>query len=193
MAKMTAADITAITAQVEEIEKNGGKPYALWCDRPAILRMGEFADSSPWLPAQQTYLGVGTLEGIISIIEELVTPFIDPFCELVTNGTRASGEKLYAAPEVPLTEDVYMAWRGCPYEAITAPRTVWYDFEDDDLDPWGKLDEATAEPVAVTRKNVKKYARYALQQDYGTAKLVPARKFIARLAKDLGVSTEALS
>lgn len=48
MAKMTGADITAITREVEEIEKNGGKPYALWCDRPAILRMGEFADSNPW-------------------------------------------------------------------------------------------------------------------------------------------------
>lgn len=186
MAKMTAADITAITAQVEEIEKNGGKPYALWCYRPAILRMGEFADSNPWLPAQQTYLGVGTLEGIISIIEELVTPQIDPFCELVTNGTRASGEKLYAAPGVPLTEDVYMAWSGCPSEVITAPRTVWFDFEDDEFDPWGKLDEATAEPVAVTRKNVKAYARYALKQEYGAAKLVPARKFVARLAQDLG-------
>ena len=94
---------------------------------------------------------------------------------------------------MPLTEDVYLAWYGCPSEVVTAPRTVWFDFEDDDLDPWGKLDEATAEPVAVTRKNVKEYARYALQRDYGTAKLVPARKFIARLAKDLGVSPEALS
>lgn len=186
MAKMTAADITAITAEVEEIEKNGGKPYALLTFTGATMIPGETGDLDPWVPASRTFWGIDTLEGWKTRIRELGLPGYDPFCEEVTGGVRSDGRRLYAAPGQPLEDTVWMCWSGCPSELIENPATVWFDFEDDDLDPWGELDYASAEPLPVTPAALASYAKHVLTIDRGSAEVTPAREFIARLAQDLG-------
>ena len=55
-----------------------------------------------------------------------------------------------------------------------------------DFDPWGELNEGSAEEIPVTREALESFARHALTRHKGSAEVVPAREFLAELAAKLG-------
>lgn len=108
----------------------------------------------------------GTLEKIVRWLESDPQPGQKPFCEKISGGVTSSGEQLYAAPGVPLTEDVYIWWQE---NADQGSQTVLVDAGYADAD---ELSDPTAEawesmqrlvvhsaPLPVTAENVLAYAK----------------------------------
>lgn len=185
MSKLTTEDLHNLTRQVEEIEKTGGEAFALTSFTPAMLIPVEAADFDPWVPAANIFHGIGTLEDLVKKAEKNSLHGTDPFCEKVTGGVRRTGEKIYKTPGKLWDSTVWMCWDGGS-EFIENPVTVWHNFEDDEFDPWGELNEGSAEEIPVTREALESFARHALTRYRGSAEVVPAREFLAELAAKLG-------
>lgn len=84
-----------------------------------------------------------------------------PFCEKISGGVTDSGEQLYTAPGVPLTEDVYIWWQE---EADQGSQTVLMDADelsDPTAEAWESMERLVVhpEPLPVTVENVLAYAK----------------------------------
>lgn len=108
----------------------------------------------------------GTLEKIVRWLESDRQSDQKPFCEKISGGVTDSGEQLYTAPGVPLTEDVYIWWNHEDLEQAPGTRTVLMDCgyadEDDLNDPTAEAWESMvvhSEPLPVTVENVLAYAK----------------------------------
>ena len=111
----------------------------------------------------------GTLEKIVRWLESDPQPNQKPFCEKISGGVTDSGEQLYTAPGVPLTEDVYIWWNHEDLEQTSGTRTVLMDCgyaDEDDLsnphsEAWESMERLVvhSEPLLVTVENVLAYAK----------------------------------
>lgn len=103
----------------------------------------------------------GTLEKIVRWLESDRQPDQKPFCEKISGGVTDSGEQLYTAPGVPLTEDVYIWWQE---EADQGSQTVLMDADelsDPTAEAWESMERLVvhSEPLPVTVENVLAYAK----------------------------------
>lgn len=103
----------------------------------------------------------GTLEKIVRWLESDPQPGQKPFCEKISGGVTDSGEQLYTAPGVPLTEDVYIWWQE---EADQGSQTVLMDADelsDPTAEAWESMERLVvhSEPLPVTVENVLAYAK----------------------------------
>lgn len=103
----------------------------------------------------------GTLEKIVHWLESDTQPGQKPFCEKISGGVTDSGEQLYTAPGVPLTEDVYIWWQE---EADQGSQTVLMDADelsDPTAEAWESMERLVVhpEPLPVTVENVLAYAK----------------------------------
>lgn len=103
----------------------------------------------------------GTLEKIVHWLESDPQSGQKPFCEKIFGGVTDSGEQLYTAPGVPLTEDVYIWWQE---EADQGSQTVLMDADelsDPTAEAWESMGRLVvhSEPLPVTVENVLAYAK----------------------------------
>lgn len=103
----------------------------------------------------------GTLEKVVHWLESDPQPGQKPFCEKISGGVTDSGEQLYTAPGVPLTEDVYIWWQE---EADQGSQTVLIDADelsDPTAEAWESMERLIvhSEPLPVTVENVLAYAK----------------------------------
>lgn len=103
----------------------------------------------------------GTLEKIVRWLESDSQSDQKPFCEKISGGVTDSGEQLYTAPGVPLTEDVYIWWQE---EADQGSQTVLMDADelsDPTAEAWESMERLVvhSEPLPVTVENVLAYAK----------------------------------
>lgn len=94
-------------------------------------------------------------------LESNPQPSQKPFCEKISGGVTDSGEQLYTAPGVPLTEDVYIWWQE---EADQGSQTVLMDADelsDPTAEAWESMERLVihSEPLPVTVENVLAYAK----------------------------------
>lgn len=187
--------LKALTCTVEKMEAAGEKPYAVvFTER----------DSWAWDHTIKTLWKeeFGTLEDILHWFQSDPKPAQKDFCETISGGHRDSGEQLYAAPCVPVKEDVYMWWNHD--ELVTEPgtRTVLVDAgyadEDDLADPnaeaWEDMERLTvhSEPLPLTVENLSVYMTEEVFTQYQDERieLIPARQVLEELTEHFAQQTE---
>lgn len=184
-----------LTYTVEKMEAAGEKPYAVvFTER----------DSWAWDHTIKTLWKeeFGTLEDILHGFEADPHPTQKVFCEKVSGGYRDSGEQLYAAPCVPVGEDVYVWWDHEKVEQAPGTVTVLLDCgyadEEDLADPnaevWERMDRLTvhSEPLPLTVENLSEYMTEEVFTQYQDERieLIPARELLEELTEHFAQQTE---
>ena len=136
----------------DEQEWTGARVYGLVLTNPATF------DGERKTLCRRKF---GTLEKIVRWLESDPQPGQKPFCEKISGGVTDSGEQLYTAPGVPLTEDVYIWWQE---EADQGSQTVLMDADelsDPTAEAWESMERLVvhSEPLPVTVENVLAYAK----------------------------------
>jgi len=184
-----------LTYTVEKMEAAGQKPYAvLFTERDSWA--GDHTIKTLWKEE------FGTLEDILHWFESDPHPTQNVFCEKVTGGVRDSGEQFYAAPCVPVKEDVYIWWNHDELTGEPAPRTVLVDAgyadEDDLADPsaeaWEDMERLSvhSEPLPLTVENLSAYMTEEVFTQYQDERieLIPARQVLEELTGHFAQQTE---
>ena len=187
--------LKALTCTVEKMEAAGEKPYAvIFTERDSWA--GDHTIKTLWKEE------FGTLEDILHGFETDPHPTQQVFCEKVTGGVRDSGEQLYAAPCVPVQEDVYVWWNHDELTGEPTPRTVLVDAgyaDEDDLsnphsEAWEDMERLTvhSEPLPVTVENVLAFARGEVFTQYQDERieLIPARRVLKELTEHFAQQAE---
>ena len=177
-----------LTYTVKKMEATGQKPYAvLFTERDSWA--GDHTIKTLWKEE------FGTLEDILHGFESDPHPTQNVFCEKVTGGVRDSGEQFYAAPCVPVKEDVYIWWNHDELTGEPAPRTVLVDAgyadEDDLADPnaeaWEDMPRLNvhSEPLPLTVENLSEYMTKEVFTQYQDERieLIPARRVLEELTE----------
>lgn len=159
---VTAGDMPDLIFNVEQMENAGKKVYGLVVTESIPFT---FDGKEKRLAGEK----FGTLEDILEWLESdhgLQTQ--KPFCETISGGYRDTGERFYAAPCVPVQDDVYVWWNHEYLEQPAGTRTVLMDCgyadEEDLSDPnaeaWDYMERMNvhSEPLPVTVENVLAYA-----------------------------------
>lgn len=184
-----------LTYSIKKTEAAGQKPYAvLFTER----------DSWAWDHTIKTLWKeeFGTLEDILHWFESGPHPTQNAFCEKVTGGVRDSGEQFYAAPCVPVQEDVYIWWNHDELTVEPAPRTVLVDAgyadEEDLADPnaeaWEDMERLAvhSEPLPLTVENLSAYMTEEVFTQYidERIELIPARQVLEELTEHFAQQAE---
>lgn len=184
-----------LTCSIKKTEAAGQKPYAvLFTER----------DSWAWDHTIKTLWKeeFGTLEDILHWFESGPHPTQNVFCEKVTGGVRDSGEQFYAAPCVPVQEDVYIWWNHDELTVEPAPRTVLVDAgyadEEDLADPnaeaWEDMERLAvhSEPLPLTVENLSAYMTEEVFTQYidERIELIPARQVLEELTEHFAQQAE---
>lgn len=143
---------------------------------------------------------IGTLEEILDWLESNPKPTQSTFCETISGGYRDSGEQLFAAPCVPVQDDVYVWWNH--EEQAPGTVTVLMDHGDEDEED---LNDPTAEvwedmerlavhdaPLPVTTENVLAYAEHEVFTVNAPERieLIPARELLEELTEHFAQQAE---
>lgn len=187
--------IESLAYSVQKMEAAGQKPYAvLFTERDSWA--GDHTIKTLWKGE------FGTLEDILHWFESDPHPTQHDFCEKVTGGVRDSGGQFYAAPCVPVKEDVYIWWNHDELTGEPAPRTVLVDAgytdEDDLADPnaaaWEDMERLSvqAEPLPLTVENLSVYMTEEVFTQYidERIELIPARQVLEELTEHFAQQTE---
>ena len=180
--------LKALTRTVEKMEAAGEKPYAvIFTER----------DSWAWDHTIKTLWKeeFGTLEDILHWFQSDPKPTQSAFCETISGGYRDSGEQLYAAPCVPVKEDVYVWWNHEDLEQPAGTRTVLMDCgyaDEDDLsnpqsEEWEDMERMNvhSEPLPLTVENLSVYMTKEVFTQYQDERieLIPARQVLEELTE----------
>ena len=184
-----------LTYAVEKMEAAGEKPYAvIFTERDSWA--GDHTIKTLWKEE------FGTLEDILHGFETDPHPTKQVFCEKVTGGVRDSGEQLYAAPSVPVKDDVYVWWTHEKIEQAPGTVTVLLDdgyADEDDLnDPnaeaWEDMPRLNvqAEPLPLTVENLSVYMTEEVFTQYQDERieLIPVRKVLEELTEHFAQQAE---